>query len=111
MTRPPHPADARVLFKLTSLTFEGLEKRVYSGYRPVYAVRPDYWPSVHHEFSSAAGVATGEEVSAEVWFLTPEAYPKTLWVGRELAVAEGSREVARATVAEVFNRVLKRDDA
>jgi len=95
-----------VIFELTSRTFEGSIKHVLSGYRPVYDVQPDYWTSVHHEFMDSKGVATGESARAEVWFISPEAYPHSLWVGRSLIVAEGSRHVGIATVSKVFNPLL-----
>jgi len=106
MTRPPTPPHAEVLFELTSLTFSGEKRRVLSGYRPVIDIKSDYWTSVHMEFPEVDHVTTGEKVTAEVWFLTPEVYPHTLWVGRTLHVAEGSRQVGEATVLNVFNSLL-----
>jgi hypothetical protein len=89
---------------------DGKRKTVLSGYRPVYDIRPDYWTSTHHEFISANELSTGEETTAKVWFLTPEVYPKSLWVGRVLKVAEGSRQVGTATVEAVLNPILARDE-
>jgi translation elongation factor EF-Tu-like GTPase len=111
MSRPYRSPDAEVQFKLTSLTFEGDRKRVLSGYRPIYDIQPDYWTSVHHEFVDVDGVATGEEARAEVWFISPEAYPHSLWADRKFVVAEGSRPVATAMVLRVLNASLLRNDA
>jgi hypothetical protein len=102
--------DAVVRFRLESLTFDGKRKTVLSGYRPVYDIRPDYWTSTHHEFISGSEISSGEEITAKVWFLTPEVYPKSLWVGRVLRVAEGSRQVGTATVEAVLNPILARDE-
>lgn len=85
-------------------------RQVLSGYRPVYDVRADYRTSVNHEFATAGGARTGERVLADVWFITPEVYPGTLWPGRVLRVAEGSRIVGIATVEQVFNTALSRLD-
>ena len=109
MSRPQKNPDAEVLFELTSRTFSGEMKRVLSGYRPTYDILPGYWTSVHHEFVDVEGVATGEKARAEVWFLTPEVYAHSLWVGRILTVAEGSRHVGVATVSKIFNQVLLHD--
>ena len=79
---------------------------MFSGYRPTYDIRPDYWTSVHHEFASDVGVSTGESAVADVWFITPEVYPHSLWPGRVLAVAEGHRIVGKATVQQVFRQSL-----
>jgi elongation factor Tu len=108
---PHRPPDAKVMFRLTSPTFDGKEKRVRSGYRPVYDIRADYWTSTHHEFLNADEVVTGAEAPAHVWFITPDVYPHTLWVGRVLTVAEGSRPVGTATVLEILNPLLQRNDA
>ena len=107
MQREP---DAIVRFRLESLTLEGKRKTVLSGYRPIYDIRPDYWTSTHHEFTSVTELSTGEETTAKVWFLTPEVYPKTLWVGRVLRVAEGSRQVGTATIEAVLNQGLQKDE-
>ncbi|HEU5125724.1 MAG TPA: hypothetical protein VFW05_16855 [Verrucomicrobiae bacterium] len=108
---PHRPPDAKVLFRLTSPALDGEQKRVRSGYRPVYDIRSDYWTSAHHEFLGGNQVVTGEETAAHVWFLTPEVYPHTLWIGRVLTVAEGARPVGTATVVEILNPILERDDA
>jgi len=82
-----------------------------SGYRPIYQIQTDYWTSVHHEFTEVEFVATGDRANAEVWFLSPEQYPHSLWVGRELPVAEGSRKIGNATVLKVLNPVLLKNGA
>src|SRR4051794_1271618 len=102
---PNRPADAQVMFRLNSETFDGKVKRVCSGYRPIYDVRPDYWTSTHHEFLDVSEVRTGEEAVAHVWFITPEAYQHSLWIGRVLTVAEGSRKVGTSTVLDIFNPI------
>lgn len=85
---------------------DGSVKHVLSGYRPAYDVRPDYWTSVRHEFETDAGVATGGRAAADVWFISPEAYPHSLWPGRVLNVAEGSRIVGKATIEQVLDPLL-----
>ena len=106
MSRPQTAPHAVVMFELTALRMTGEVKRVGSGYRPAYDIKPDYWTSVHHVFMEDREVATGEKARAEVWFLTPDVYPETLWVGRVLNVAEGSRKIGIATILEVHNEIL-----
>jgi hypothetical protein len=106
MSRPPNPPDAIVLFELTSNAYDGKLKTVVCGYRPAYKIRPDYFTSAHHEFLDCETVSTAESARAEVWFLSPEAYPKSLWVGRTLEVAEGSRVIGSARVLEILNKDL-----
>ena len=100
------PYDAEVLFELTATRTDGKKKRVLSGYRPEYNIRPDYSTCTHHEFVGESGVETGQSVRAHIWFLTPEIYPHTLWVGRVLKVSEGSRVVGSATITKVTNGLL-----
>jgi len=106
MTRPFRPPDLLVTFTLTSLTYEGTLKHVRTGYRPVYKIRPDYWTSARHEFADERSVTTGEQCLAEVWLVTPEAYPHTLWIGRVLEAAEGPRVIGQAEIMQVLNPLL-----
>ena len=106
MSTPHRPADAEVLFELTAPTLEGQVKNVTAGYRPLYDVCTEFWTSSHHEFLDLPTVQTGQSSRANVWFISPEHYPHSLWVGRVLNVAEGSRIVGAATVLNVFNPLL-----
>lgn len=106
MTRPLRAPDVQVLFRLTPFSEDGRKKMVRSGCRPIYVVRPDYWSSAHHEFVEASEVNTGEQARADVWLLTPEAYPASFWRGRIVLVTEGSIVVGVATVLDIFNPLL-----
>lgn len=107
MTRPSRPPDIIVKFLLTARNSEGNIRVVRSGYRPAYGIRSDYWSSAHHEFVGAGTAMTDEECEAEVWLLTPEAYPHTLWVGRIVEVAEGPLIVGTGEVLQILNSVLE----
>jgi hypothetical protein len=98
-----------VKFALTEHTIEGALKQVGSGYRPLYDVRPDYWSSAHHEFINTDRVTTGEQSLAEVWLLSPEAYPQTFWIVRQLNVAGGSRVIGTVEVLQILNPSLRMD--
>ena len=50
----------------------------------------------------------GQKVKAQVWFITPEAYPHSLWEGLILDVAEGAKVVGTATILKVHNPLLLR---
>jgi hypothetical protein len=103
---PPGP-DAEVTFELTAFSaVDGGPRYVLFGYRPQYVVKPDYQTSVAHQFLGVDRVWTGERVKAEVWFISPEAYPHSLWEGRRIEIAEGARRVGVATVLKVLNPLL-----
>jgi translation elongation factor EF-Tu-like GTPase len=108
-TGPPDP-DAEVMFELTASSLGGRLQPVISGYRPQYVVRPDYHTSVAHNFVGVDRVSPGERTKAEVWFITPEAYPHSLWEGRRIEIAEGSRRVGTATILKVLNPLLLKSD-
>lgn len=107
MTRPPRSPDLIVNFALTALRTDGSPKYVISGYRPIYKVKFDYWSSAHHEFIDASRVETGQQAHAEVWLLSPQAYPQTFWIGRRIEVAEGVRLIGVADVLQVLNPLLE----
>lgn len=107
MSRPPRPPDLIVNLSLTAHRSDGSLKEVFSGYRPNYKVRADYWSSAHHEFVDATGVCTGQQRKADVWLLTPEAYPQTFWIGRRVELAEGSRVVGVADILQILNPLLE----
>ena len=60
-------------------------------------------------------LSTGDEVPADgtargtITFITPEAYPASLWVGKILDIQEGGRIVGTAVVEKVLNPVLLRE--
>ena len=102
MTHHSRPPDLIVKFQLTAP-----DRFVRSGYRPTYGIRPDYWSSAYHAFIGTNSAKTGEACQAEVWLLTPEAYPHTLWVGRQLDVAEGPHVVGTAEVLQILIPLLE----
>lgn len=111
MTHPPRQPDIEVAFELTSLRSDGSTKVVLSRYRPIYEIRVDYWTSAHHEFIGVDAVRTGERVLAKVWLLSPQAYPRSLWDGRKLRVAEGPKLVGMAEVLKIVNPALRTKDS
>lgn len=75
MSRSSRPSDLIVNLSLTAQRSDGSLKEVISGYHPIYQVRADYWSSAYHEFVGGTGVRTRQQCKAEVWLLSPEAYP------------------------------------
>ena len=105
----PMPPDAEVMFEFTAVSaLDGSKRFVISGYHPNYLVQPDYRTSTLHRFVDVERVHTGETAKAEVWFLSPEHYPHTLWEGRRIEVGEGGRLVGYATILKVHNPLLLR---
>ena len=81
---------------------------VRDGYRPAHRVREDYLTTGVHCYFDAGEVEPDGEARGTITFITPEAYPQTLWVGKVLDIQEGERVVGTATVERVLNPVLER---
>ena len=54
----------------------------------------------------AEKVEVGEWAEAYVKFLSPEVYPHSVWVGKEIEFKEGLNVTGKAIVIEVLNDVL-----
>jgi len=104
------PADAKIVLRLIAADVGGKTRSINSGYTPNFAIRHGYLTSAKIELLDVAELAPGGECRANVWFITPEAYPKTLWRDREIVVSEASHVIGKAIVLAVFNPVLLRDN-
>ena len=99
------PPDAEVTFR-----FNGTRKGpVADGYRPAHRIREDYLTTGVHHYFGVSQVASDGEARGTITFISPEAYPNTLWAGKVLPIQEGERIVGTATVEKVLNPVLNRD--
>lgn len=100
-------ADAEAVLTFLTTAEGGRRTPAHSGYRPAHLVRPDYWTSGIQKFVDAEIVRPGESVSAVLTFTTPEVYPRSLWIGKVIPFAEGSRVVGHARITKVLNPVLQ----
>ena len=102
LTRKP---DVEVIFR-----FNGTRRGyVADGYRPTHRIREDYLTTGVHHYFDAKTVEPDGEAWGTITFITPEAYPHTLWVGKIVDICEGERIVGTATVEKVLNPVLNRE--
>lgn len=103
----PH-IEAEVTFLETEAG--GKNCAVCSGYRPNHLVREDYLTSGVHQYLDKEWVQPGETARANIWFITPEVYPNTMWVGRVFNLQEASWVVGSVKVLSVYNEILKKSD-
>lgn len=47
-----------------------------------------------------------KEIKGTITFISPEAYPACLWIGKKIAMYEGENIVGYATVTNIFNSIL-----
>jgi hypothetical protein len=98
--------EADVTFLPTSAG--GRSSAARSGYRPAHLVAEDYLTTGIHEYVGTDEANPGDTVRARITFLSPEVYPRSLWVGKIIAVQEGGRVVGSARVVRILNDVLRR---
>jgi translation elongation factor EF-Tu-like GTPase len=103
-SRPPD-IEAEVSFLPTNQG--GKTGSVLSGYRPQHQVMENLQTSGEHFYLNKETVLPGETASANIWFLSPEEYPESIWVGREIEIKEGSHLVGMAKVMKIFNPILE----
>lgn len=99
--------DVEAQVRFLSTSEGGRHGPAVSGYRPAHAVRDDYLTTGFHDYLDADEAKPGDSVRATITFITPEAYPGTLWVGKVVAVQEGEHVVGFATITKIFNEVLR----
>ena len=79
---------------------------VVSGYRPDHLIKEGYLTSGVHKYFKEDIVMPDETVCGTITFMSPEAYPHCLWVGKEINIQEGARIVGCAVVKQIFNPLL-----
>ncbi len=95
--------DVEVIF-----TFNGMRKNpAYNGYRPAHLVTDNYLTTGVHHYYGTKEVAPNGTAKGTITFLTPEAYPHCLWIGKKISIQEGARIVGEATVVKIFNPILE----
>ncbi len=95
--------DVEVIF-----TFNGAKKHpVKSGYRPAHLIRDGYLTTGLHRYEDVDMVLPDGTAKGTITFLTPSAYPHSLWVGKEIPIQEGERVVGHATIMKILNTILE----
>jgi len=91
--------DVEVLFE-----FIGIRKHpAADGYRPHHLVTENYLTTGIHHYYDTKTVSPNGTAKGTITFLSPEAYPNCLWVGKRINIQEGERIVGYATVLKVLN--------
>ena len=94
--------DVEVLFEFT-----GTRKNpIIDGYRPHHLITDNYLTTGIHHYYEMQTVSPNGMVKGTITFITPEAYPHCLWIGKRINIQEGTRIVGFATVLKIFNPVL-----
>ena len=96
--------DVEVIF-----VFNGIRKGpVADGYRPAHLIREDYLTTGVHHYYGVTQVPPDGTARGTITFITPEAYPASLWVGKVISIQEGERVVGTAIVERILNPILEK---
>lgn len=94
--------DIEVLFRFNSVRVSAAK----DGYRPSHLVNDCYLASGIHHYYGVDSVLPNGTALGTITFLTPEAYPHCMWVGKIINIQEGERVVGYATITQIFNPIL-----
>ena len=83
---------------------------IFNGYRPAHLVREDYLTTGVHYYFDQEIIEFGQKGRGYITFLTPEAYPKCLWIGKRIPFMEGKSITGYATITKIFNKILESDE-
>lgn len=98
--------DVEVLFE-----FNGTRKTpAADGYRPHHLITDDNLTTGVHHYYDVQIVQPEGTAKGTITFISPEAYPNCLWVGKKLNIQEGARIVGYATILKIFNPILLKED-
>lgn len=94
--------DVEVLFE-----FNGSRKTpAADGYRPHHLIIDSNLTTGVHHYYDTQTVSPNGTAMGTITFITPEAYPHCLWVGKKINIQEGERIVGYATILTIFNPIL-----
>ena len=98
--------DVEVLFE-----FNGTRKTpVADGYRPAHLVTENYLTTGIHHYYEVDSVPPNGTAKGTIAFLSPEAYPHCLWIGKKINIQEGERIVGYATIIDIYNPILENEE-
>jgi len=100
MTTP----DVEVIFEFNG----GRRNPSLDGYRPHHLVKAGYLTTGIHHYYDVNAVAPDGTAKGTITFITPEAYPACLWVGKKINIQEGANIVGYATITKIFNPILEK---
>lgn len=80
-----------------------------SGYRPVFAIHKNYNTTGEIKLIGDDWLPFMISKEAFIRFLSPEVYPKSIWIGKEIKFYEGKRVTGVARITEIINGILIAD--
>ena len=100
------PADIEVIFQFNNQRHFPTQ----NGYRPMHLVLPDCLTTGVHYYYDVPYAIPNEKVRGTITFIQPDAYPKTMYIGKTIPIQEGNRVVGYATVRKILNPILQAEN-
>lgn len=95
--------DVEVVFE-----FNGTRKNpAKDGYRPAHLVVDNYLTTGIHHYYGVDSVPSNGTAKGTITFISPEAYPHSLWIGKKINIQEGALIVGYATITNIYNPILR----
>ena len=91
--------DAKGILKNTDRTVP-----ISPGMRLTAKINADYMTTSLLAFDNP--ISIGESISASITFVSPKYYGNSLWIGKLLAMHEGSKVIGTFMVTEILNSIL-----
>lgn len=79
--------------------------KIYEGFRPAHMVKEGYLTTGVHTYYNIN--TDSDEIRGGITFLSPEAYPASLWIGKKIEMYEGKEMIGYATITRIFNSILE----
>lgn len=97
------PFDIEAIIK----NLRASKSNISTGYRPTFEILQNYWTSGVIDFIDCELLKYNNETRANIRFLTPDSYPRSIWVGRKMVFYEGKKITGYAIVTQIFNKILE----
>jgi len=81
------------------------KENLYEGYRPAHLICEDCLTTGIHSYYNLED-DFNQELKGTITFISPEDYPTSLWIGKELSMYEGKNMIGYATITDIFNPIL-----
>ena len=95
--------DVEVIFEFNGTRMNS----VSDGYRTAHLIVDDYLTTGIHHYYDVDSVPPNGTAKGTITFISPEAYPHCLWIGKIINIQEGARIVGHAIITDIYNPLLR----
>lgn len=78
-----------------------------NAYRPAHLIHKNYLTTGEHYYPDKQWLKYGEKTIGYIRFLTPEVYPKCIWINKKIPFYEGDKITGYAIITKIYNNILR----